>query len=729
MEGRHGPPPPGHVAGSPSLRREVRGSIVDLEGQPIAGVRVLASGYHPGQTTAEATTGADGTFQLTGLLDANALLRVEADGYYSEIMTAFLQGNEDVTQLPPLGLVAKKPGRIRLWLAGDTMFGRRFEDADEDDESGEPGDLIQPSTRAEDAYQLLRFLEPALASADFRMANFESPASTAVESRHPAKRYSFSSHPDSVTALTRVGIEAVSLGNNHTYDYLEPGRVETAEVLDQLGLAYFGSGASEADARESLLDVLINGVPVSFQGFNGIKPSEYYPEPHDPWPTELLYYAMDEPMKGGSLLLSEDNLADFMERNPERLRIPVLHGGEEYGDKPSNNMRDRFEQSLQAGARVVVAHHSHTVYGVALWGDVENPSVSLLSLGNFLFDQDVFETFNSYMAVLDLDQAAPADYRLVQLRLIPFHQENYVPSLISGWQAERLARHVAHISTFLPDREEDTLRPAVVLADAAGVGVMLRPGDYSQSEHQRSRTVSVTTGRSSPFPLNDQGGPTDFLLSYADAPPGARLRVGRDLLVYGDFEDYDLDEKLGENDNWWQTDTRYPTSDRARSGRHSLALYRALGSTSSVNTQLRNRLTFKPDANLSFGCHALGENAGDVEVTVEFIERDTRNSLGKETLMTWESGSYDWTEHHASVFPPAAAGHVRFVITMQPSRRGGIMYVDDCKLYEWGPALQPGEQLPAPHGYDWARLEVPSLTGEASFTEQRRTYQRRYGPR
>ncbi len=729
MEGRQGPPPPEHVPDSPSLRREVRGSIVDLDGQPIAGARIHASGYHPAQTTVETTTAADGSFQLTGLLDANALLRVEAPGYYSEIMAAFLQGQEEVLELPPLGLVAKKPGRIRLWVAGDTMFGRRFEDSDEDEELGEPGDLIQPSTRAEDAYQLLRYVTPALASADYRMANFESPASTAVESRHPAKRYSFSSHPDTLSALTRVGIEAVSLGNNHSYDYLEAGRIETAAVLDRLGVAYFGSGASEADARESLLDVLINDVPVTFQGFNGIKPSEFYPEPHEPWPTELLYYAMDEPVKGGSLLLSEDNLADFMERDPERLRIPVLHGGEEYGDKPSNNMRDRFEQAMQAGAKVVVAHHSHTVYGVALWGELENPSVTLLSLGNFLFDQDVFETFNSYMAVLDLDQVAAADYRLVQLRLIPFHQENYVPSLISGWQAERLARHVAHISTFLPDREQDSLRPAVVLADAAGVGVMLRPGDYSQSEQERERTVTVTAGRSSPFPLNDQASPTDFFLSYSGAPAGARLRVGRDLLIYGDFEDYDLDDRLGENDNWWQTDTRYATPDRARSGRYSLALYRSLGATTTVNTQLRNRLTFQPGANLSFGCYVLGEDAGDVEVTVEFIERETRNSLGKETLMTWQAGSYDWTEHHASVFPPSRAGHVRFVITMEPSRRGGTMYVDDCKLYDWGPTVAPGETVPTPHGYDWARLEVPGMTGEASFIERRQTYQRQYGPR
>src|SRR6185436_15235447 len=219
---------------------------------------------------------------------------------------------------------------------------------------------------------------------------------------------------------------------------------------------------------------------------------------------------------------------------------------------------------------------------------------SLLSLGNFLFDQDVFETFNSMMAVVDIERASDGGYHMLQVRLIPFHQEGYVPSLISGWQAERLARHIGQISTFLPDRTEDALRPAVVFADAAGLGVMMRPSDYTEADHSRTRTLRLASGKSSPFALNDEGGAADYFRSYADAPANARLRLGQDLLIYGDFEDYDLDDKIAENDNWWQTDTRYPTSDRARSGRYSLALYRAQGSTAPVNTQLRNRITFEP---------------------------------------------------------------------------------------------------------------------------------------
>ena len=708
------------MAQAPSFSREVRGNVVDLAGQPLANVHITAAGFHAAQTHPETTSDATGAFRLTGLLDGNAYLRFEADGFYSEIAAVYLEGSADVVELEPLGLVAKQPHRVRLWLAGDTMFGRHFEDADDDGKLGEDGDLIHPSTRAEDAYQLLHFLEPALKSADYRMSNFESPASTAVESRHPEKTYSFSSHPDTLAGLKRVGVDAVSLGNNHSYDYREPGRIETAQVLDRQGLAFFGSGASELDARGSFLDVDINGVSISFQGFDGIRPNSY-------WPPELMYYAMDTPIvKGGALLLTEANLTNFMQRSPDRLRIPVMHGGNEYEDTPTPEMRDRFAQAFQSGAKLVVAHHSHTVQGVALWGDPNDPGLSLLSLGNFLFDQDVFETFNSFMAVVDIDYASDESYHVLQARLIPFHQEQYVPSLISGWQAERLARHVGQISTSLPERD-DGLRPAVAFKDAAGIGVMLRASDYQQTDHARTRTLTLDAGKSGPFSLNDEGGAADYFTGFSAAPEGARLRLAQDLLIYGDFEDYDLDDKMAENDNWWQTDTRYPTADRARSGRYSIALYREQGAQGPINTKLRNRVTFEPGAELSFGCHVLGDHAGAVTVTAEYIERGTRNTISEEKLMSWSSGSYDWTEHRAPVIPPEAAGHVRFAITMQPSPTGGTLYIDDCQLYSWGPSIAAGEPIPTPHGYDWARLEIPDYSGEVSYTEQRRTYRRSYG--
>jgi len=97
------------VAQTPSFSREVSGSIVDLDGKPLANVRVTAAGFHAAQTQPETTTDASGAFHLTGLLDANAYLRFEADGFYSEIAAVYLEGSADTVELEPLGLVAKQP--------------------------------------------------------------------------------------------------------------------------------------------------------------------------------------------------------------------------------------------------------------------------------------------------------------------------------------------------------------------------------------------------------------------------------------------------------------------------------------------------------------------------------------------------------------------------------------------------------------------------------------------
>ena len=85
----------------------------------------------------------------------------------------------------------------------------------------------------------------------------------------------------------------------------------------------------------------------------------------------------------------------------------MLHGGFEYSDYPSLGMRLRFTQLIQQGADLVVAHHPHTVQGVGIVHAGGQPHYVLMSLGNFLFDQDVFETFQSYLAAVDVDEVAP----------------------------------------------------------------------------------------------------------------------------------------------------------------------------------------------------------------------------------------------------------------------------------------------------------------------------------
>jgi hypothetical protein len=122
----------------------------------------------------------------------------------------------------------------------------------------------------------------------------------------------------------------------------------------------------------------------------------------------------------------------------------------------------------------------------------------------------------------------------------------------------------------------------------------------------------------------------------------------------------------------------------------------------------------------------MGANAGCVTVVAQYIQRDTRDQIGEEVLGSWAGGSYAWTPRHARLNPPEGAGHVRFIITMQPPSDGGALYLDDCTLLSWGPELASGQAVPTPHNYEWARLETQGGDGDLHYQEERRVYRRAY---
>src|ERR1051325_9064206 len=56
--------------------REISGTVVDVDSQPVANATVAVSGGGP-----SATTAADGAFKLTGVATANVTIEVTAEGF------------------------------------------------------------------------------------------------------------------------------------------------------------------------------------------------------------------------------------------------------------------------------------------------------------------------------------------------------------------------------------------------------------------------------------------------------------------------------------------------------------------------------------------------------------------------------------------------------------------------------------------------------------------------
>jgi hypothetical protein len=157
----------------------LKGQVIDEAGKPLSGAMVRLIGWGDASLNNErvAATDQEGWFSLPDLYRRSVLIRVEKGSYYVEIVPVDLQRplSETMVDTGKIVMTEKKDGRVRMIFAGDVMFGRRYVDRDGDGVEGEPGDLIRPGSRLEDAKAITEYIRPILLMDDFTNVNLESP--------------------------------------------------------------------------------------------------------------------------------------------------------------------------------------------------------------------------------------------------------------------------------------------------------------------------------------------------------------------------------------------------------------------------------------------------------------------------------------------------------------------------------------------------------------------------
>lgn len=68
----------------------------------------------------------------------------------------------------------------------------------------------------------------------------------------PGKAYTFRADPRRVEVLEQLGVDAVTLANNHVYDYGAEALLDTFAVLEEAGVPYFGAGRTLDEAMKPL---------------------------------------------------------------------------------------------------------------------------------------------------------------------------------------------------------------------------------------------------------------------------------------------------------------------------------------------------------------------------------------------------------------------------------------------------------------------------------------------
>ncbi len=261
-----------------------------------------------------------------------------------------------------------------------------------------------------------------LVSADFTLGNLESSLGDTGEAE--PKSYTFQAPPDAAAALALAGFDLVSLANNHALDYGPDALAQGIDLLTASNVAAIGAGHDDMSARAPHI-VTINDMKLAFLGYVHV-PNEYHGYNMAQWEAEP-----DKPgvAWGHPEVVSADVAAILP--NVDHV-IVVLHSGYEYKIPPSPAQRDAAHAAIDAGATLVIGHHTHILQGVEFYGD----GVIVYGLGNFAFEIDGDPATAILNAWLDRDGVR-------QIEFIPaLIQVGGQPRLAAAWEAPAILAQI-----------------------------------------------------------------------------------------------------------------------------------------------------------------------------------------------------------------------------------------------------------------------------------------------
>jgi poly-gamma-glutamate capsule biosynthesis protein CapA/YwtB (metallophosphatase superfamily) len=689
-------------------------TLVDATGKPIADATVTVLGFGVGAMNngRTAVSNATGGFTIDGLTRRSALLKITRAGWYTEIVPVDLQrpSGEASLGLGKIVMTAQKTGRARLVFVGDTMFGRRFTDADEDGKQGEPGDLINPATRAADAQKIVTYVRDALSAADYSVANLECTVTSDPATPHPYKSYTFYSHPETLAGLTYAGIDGVDLANNHVFDYLTAGVEDTiaavgGETDEDIEFDWTGAGMNETLAADTTINVTKRGVPLALQGFSTLRRDGSSL-------TKYLLVALD-PDKAGALEATATNMTDFLSAEVgSSFAVPMIHGGVEYSSYPANNMRGIFVSLIKQGAGLVVAHHTHTMHGIGLVDPGTGPRFVLMSLGNFIFDQTTFETTQSLIAVVDVETKSGSQ-EVTRLQMIPVHVERYVPKLLAGDWLARAGRQLGHLSSTLPKTPSgsgtaDGLTGATVFQSGSQVVAFKSASQFTTKDSVETLKPSLSGGATGLIEYKPTG-PADSLAAVKTGVTAA-AEYGREILLYGDFEDSDVDGDFSEGTAWNQSESRYVENSVVHGGTGAVVLLRKSSNDSTVSMSNFRDIPIPGGAKLTIRGWVRRVNAGTFKLTTKIYDSDgdTLSTTDRVTISAGSNKDNEWTRFSVDFVAPSSAADLELFFKQSPPASGeGQVFVDDVAVIQWDGKVsdaKAGFTLPTPNNYGFLRF-------------------------
>lgn len=244
---------------------------------------------------------------------------------------------------------------------------------------------------------------------DLTIVNLETTLTTATKKAE--KKFRFKAAPSYVEILKQGDIEAVSIANNHTLDFLDKGYEETLETLDEAGVGYFG--------YEHKFITQVRDTKIGLLGYYSMKVTDKL--------KNEIKQAIEELRNEGTDLV-----------------IIMFHWGIERDYWPNSVQKELAYFSIDKGADLVLGSHPHVLQGI----EVYKGKQIVYSLANFCFGGNKNPDDKDTMIYVQRFSFKNGELISQEYDIIPCsissvsNRNNYQPTPLEGKEADRVIKKI-----------------------------------------------------------------------------------------------------------------------------------------------------------------------------------------------------------------------------------------------------------------------------------------------
>lgn len=516
------------------------------------------------------------------------VIMVSAPGYLTEAVPIGFEDNETEIKIK---LLSDSDGkRVVMNFGGDVIFGRRYLE-----KPLEPG-LSDSEMSKVRTVGVVENLYRAFSNADISYINFESVIGNLNSNdAYKNKIHLIQSPIASIYALDKLGVDLVSLANNHIRDWGDEGVDSTIQALKMAGIKSVGAGNAETASQPVIITK--NGINIGNLAYttvtgsyvNDFLPRNFDPQPistsqDDNWkwemrtwgwassewnvPTagyrigevwaiysdikpkltttmqskvwasissiypELLSFVAENGQLGAAAWDSEGSSLQIQELRPKvDILVVQIHGGYQYKSAPSSSLVNAAHAAIDAGADIVISHHPHVLQGMEWY----KGHLIVYSLGNLAFDQDFLDTFQTGFL-----RTVWENGEMIQSRFIPVEIVDYYPTLVADKSAKQIISQVWEKSQ---QNTKSIMKNNIIYPIANQGNLLSKPAQFRYewgtariSEEIKTEIKSFVVEPGETILLDqDSLWPSNLGLTTGTTETG--IMIGRDLFRWGSFED------------------------------------------------------------------------------------------------------------------------------------------------------------------------------------------------